>query len=108
VWDMRLNRGAAIDLDLPDGHTSALVVLSGHVTVGGAQVAGEAEMVLLDRAGAGTTVAADDDATLLVLTGTPIDEPIAGYGPFVMNSEAEIRTAIDDFNAGRFGRMPAA
>jgi len=43
-----------------------------------------------------------------VLTGEPIDEPIVGYGPFVMNSEADIRTAIDDFNSGRFGRMAAA
>nr|WP_182957227.1 pirin family protein [Gluconacetobacter tumulisoli] len=105
VWDMRLTRDADVTLDLPEGHTSMLVVLGGHVTVNGTQAAGEAEMVLLDRKGAGVAVHADGDATVLVLTGEPIDEPIVGRGPFVMNSEAEIRQAIADFQDGRFGQM---
>ena len=108
MWDLRLNRDASIELDLPEGHNAAIVVLTGHVTVGGSQAAGEAEVVLLDRVGAGTTIDADGDSMLLVLTGEPIDEPIVGYGPFVMNSEAEIRQALDDFNKGEFGRMAAA
>ena len=108
VWDVRLNRDADLTLDLPEGHTAMLVVLAGHVTVGGSQPAGEAEMVLLGRDGAGIDVHADGDATVLVLTGEPIDEPIVGYGPFVMNSRAEIEQAIDDFNSGRFGQMAAA
>jgi redox-sensitive bicupin YhaK (pirin superfamily) len=105
VWDMRLNAGASVTLDLPDGHNSALVVLTGHVTVGGSQPAGEAEMVLLSKEGGDVTIDADGDAVVLVLSGEPIEEPIAAYGPFVMNSEAEIRQAIEDFNAGRFGQM---
>ncbi len=105
VWDVRLAADAQVALDLPEGHTSMIVVLSGHVTVNGTQDAGKAEMVLLDRAGAGAEIVAHGEATVLVLTGEPIDEPIVGYGPFVMNSEAEIRQAIDDFNAGRFGTM---
>lgn len=108
VWDIRLARDASIELDLPEGHTAAIVVLTGHVTVGGTQAAGEAEVVLLDKDGAGTTVDAEGDSMLLVLTGEPIDEPIVGYGPFVMNSEAEIRQAIEDFNKGEFGGMVAA
>ena len=107
VWDMRLNRDASIQLDLPEGHNAAIVVLTGHVTIGGTQAAGEAEVVLLGKDGAGTTIDADGNAMLLVLTGEPIEEPIVGYGPFVMNSEAEIRQAIDDFNKGEFGRMAA-
>lgn len=102
VWDVRLNRDADLTLDLPDGHTAMLVVLSGHVTINGAEHAGEAEMLLLDRDGGDVAIHADGDAVLLVLTGEPIDEPIVGYGPFVMNSEAEITQAIDDFNSGRF------
>ena len=108
VWDMRLNRDASLQLDLPEGHNAAIVVLTGHITVGGTQPAGEAEVVLLGRDGAGTTIDADGDSMVLVLTGEPIDEPIVGYGPFVMNSEAEIRQAVDDFNSGQFGRMAAA
>jgi redox-sensitive bicupin YhaK (pirin superfamily) len=108
VWDARLARDASIELDLPDGHNAAVVVLTGHVTVGGTQAAGESEVVLLGKDGAGTTIDADGDSMLLILTGEPIDEPIVGYGPFVMNSETEIRQAIDDFNKGEFGRMVAA
>lgn len=108
MWDLRLAAGASLTLDLPAGHTSALVVLSGHITVGGSQQAGEAEMVLLSREGQGVTIDADGDATVLVLTGEPIDEPIAGYGPFVMNTETEIREAIADFNSGRFGQIVPA
>lgn len=104
VWDLRLDRDADLTLDLPEGHTAMLVALGGHVTVNGSQEAGEAEMVLLGREGRDVAIHADGDTTLLVLTGEPIDEPIVGYGPFVMNSEAEIRQAVDDFNAGRFAK----
>ncbi|EKS27903.1 pirin family protein [Afipia felis] len=107
VWDVRLNSGADLTLDLPEGHTAMLVVLSGHVTVNDSQQAAEAEVVLLDREGSGAAIHADGDATLLVLTGEPINEPIAGYGPFVMNTEAEIKQAIDDFNNGRFVQTAA-
>ncbi len=92
---------------MPEGHTLALVVLHGTVTVNGTEVARDAQMVLLDRAGTDVVVEAQTDATLVVLSGEPIDEPIVGYGPFVMNTQAEIRQAIDDFNSGRFGRMVA-
>ena len=102
VWDMRIKADADVTLDLPAGHTAMIVVLTGHVTVSDAHQAGEAEVLLLDREGSDVQVHADGDATLLILTGEPIDEPIAGYGPFVMNSEAEIRQAVEDFNAGRF------
>lgn len=104
VWDLRLTRDADLPLTLPEGHTAMLVVLTGHVTINGGQQAGEAEVVLLSRDGSAVSIHADGDAMLLVLTGEPIDEPIVGYGPFVMNTEEEIRQAIDDFNSGRFAR----
>jgi len=104
VWDLRLIRDADLTLDLPENHTAMLVVLTGHVTVNGSEEAGEAEMVLLSREGSDIAIHADGDATLLVLAGEPIDEPIVGYGPFVMNSEEEIRQAVDDFNGGKFAQ----
>lgn len=108
VWDVRLNRDAATTLDLPEGHTAIVVVLSGRVVVNDDQPAGAAEALLLDRKGSQARLRAEADSALLVLTGEPIDEPIVGRGPFVMNTEDEIRQAILDFQSGRFGAMTAA
>lgn len=106
VWDLRLAAGKSVPLDLPEGHNAILVVLSGSIRDAGAQQsAGEAEIVLLGREGSDVTIVSEEESNILVLSGEPIEEPIAGYGPFVMNSEAEIRTAIEDFRAGRFGQM---
>ncbi|CAN5338282.1 pirin family protein [soil metagenome] len=102
VWDLRLGAGKRADFSAPAGHTVALVVLHGTVLVNGDAVAREAQLVRLDRDGSDFTLEANSDVTLLVLTGEPIDEPIVGHGPFVMNSRAEIAQAITDFNAGRF------
>ncbi|RAI02129.1 quercetin 2,3-dioxygenase [Acuticoccus sediminis] len=102
VWDLALKADADVTLDLPVGHTAMLVVLAGHVTIGDGHAAGAADVVLLERDGRDVDVHADGEATLLILTGEPIDEPIVGYGPFVMNTEAEVRQAAEDFNTGRF------
>jgi redox-sensitive bicupin YhaK (pirin superfamily) len=107
VWDLRLKAGHGTRLSLPEGRTRALVVLHGAVRVNGSEIARDAQMVMLDRAGTGVLIDADADSTLLLLGGEPLNEPIAGHGPFVMNTTAEIHQAIDDFNRGRFGRMPA-
>jgi quercetin 2,3-dioxygenase len=102
VWDVRLNRDADVILTLPEGHTAMLVVVSGHLTVNGGDSAGEAEMLLLSREGETVRIHTENDAAILVLTGEPINESVVGYGPFVMNSEAEIHQAISDLNSGRF------
>jgi len=82
-----------------------VVVLRGTVQVNGEQVARDAQMVMLDREGSDVMLDANNDVTLLLLSGEPINEPIVGQGPFVMNSTAEINQAITDFNSGRFGQM---
>jgi redox-sensitive bicupin YhaK (pirin superfamily) len=105
VWDLRLKREKPVQLPLVEGRTSALVVLRGTVQVNGSEVVREAQTVLFDRAGDEVLLEANDEALVLVLSGEPIDEPIIGYGPFVMNSETEIRQAVEDFQAGRFGQM---
>lgn len=107
VWDIRLNQGKSAEFSLPDGWNTALIVLRGTVQVNGDAIARDAEMVLLDAAGSHVTIEANNDAVLLLLSGEPIDEPIIGYGPFVMNSQEQIAEAITDFNSGRFGSMDA-
>ena len=107
LWDVRVDADAEITLPLPDGYTSMVAVLSGHVTIDGNGL-GEAEIARLSTDGAGISVKADGDAMLLVMTGEPINEPVFGHGPFVMNTEGEIRQAIADFNSGKFGAMAPA
>lgn len=108
VWDLRLNQGAQVTLPVPEGHTAAVVVLRGTVQVNGETVVRDAQMVLLDRAGDALTLDANNDAVVLLLSGEPIDEPIVGHGPFVMNTRDEIVQAMKDFGSGKFGQMPEA
>jgi len=105
VWDLRLNAGASLQLPVAAGRNAALVVLRGNVRINGEREAGPSSLVLLDRQGEDVTVEALEGASVLLLSGEPIDEPIVGYGPFVMNSHAEITESFDDFHAGRFGQM---
>ncbi len=105
VWDICLQQGHHAELPVADGRTLALVVLKGSVRINGGSPVGEAQLVTFDRAGTDVFVDADSDATVLLLSGEPIDEPVVGYGPFVMNSQAEIAQAVNDFNSGRFGQI---
>ena len=105
VLDVRLRAGRTVALPQPEGWTTLVVVLAGTVAVNGDTVLRAAEMATLSTAGTGLTIEANGDAKLLVLAGEPIDEPVVGYGPFVMNSPQQITQAIEDFNSGRFGRV---
>lgn len=105
VWDVRLVAGATATLPQAEGWTTLLVVLDGTVQVNGEAVLRQTQMATLSTEGEGVVIEANADAKVLLLAGAPIDEPVAGYGPFVMNTQAEIAEAIRDFNAGKFGRM---
>jgi redox-sensitive bicupin YhaK (pirin superfamily) len=107
IWDLRLAQGKSTTLDFREGHMAGLVILSGSVLVNGAQPAREAQFVHLDREGRSVTIDAENDATILVLSGAPIDEPVVMHGPFVMNTPQQIREALADFQAGRFGAIAA-
>ncbi|MBV7597846.1 pirin family protein [Aeromonas sp. sia0103] len=105
VWDLRLKAGASLVLPAVDGWNTAIVVLKGSVRINGQEEAGEAQLVLLDPRGSDLQLETREGVLLLLLSGEPIDEPIVGYGPFVMNSQEEITQAIDDFNSGRFANI---
>jgi redox-sensitive bicupin YhaK (pirin superfamily) len=105
VWDVRLARGKAATLDVPEGHTLSLLVLSGTIEIDSHEVARAAQTVILGRDGGPVAIESNDGAKLLVLTGEPIDEPVVAYGPFVMNMVSEIEQAMFDFQTGRFGAI---
>ena len=107
VWDVRLVQDRQVTLSLTEGDTALVVVLRGSVVVNG-KVGREAEVVALEREGSALRLEANSDTTLLVLTGAPINEPIVGYGPFVMNTRAEIQQAMSDYQNGKMGQIAEA
>lgn len=105
VWDVQLKAGHTVTLPAPEGHTTVPLVYQGRVKTADGQEAGDAEMIVYTRDGAGVQLTALADTTLLWLCGEPIDEPVVGYGPFVMNTPQEIQQAFVDFQSGRMGRL---
>ena len=104
VWDVRLHAGKSVALPQPEGWGAHVVVLDGTVQVNDTVLRAK-QAVTLAADGTDVAIEANTDAKLLLLAGEPIDEPVVGYGPFVMNSQAEIQQAIAGFNRGAFGRL---
>ena len=106
VFDVRLKAGDSATLSLPDGHNAAVVLLQGDVLVNGSQaLQGAAKIATLSADGESLTLEPKADSILLVLSGEPIDEPVASYGPFVMNTQEELVQAFADYKAGRMGQL---
>ncbi|MCH4564764.1 pirin family protein [Halomonas sp. EGI 63088] len=105
VWDLRLQAGGEVSLAVPEGHTSLLVVLEGTVQVNDDAVVRDEAVVAFERRGDALRLEANNDARLLLLGGEPLDEPVVGHGPFVMNSAEEIHQALADFQQGKFGNL---
>lgn len=106
LFDLRLREGAKVELPLTEGHNIGLALLKGNVEInGGSPLKGEAQLGTLSPEGNFATLEAKDDSVVLVLGGEPIREPVASYGPFVMNTQEEIRQAIDDYRSGKMGRL---
>lgn len=91
-------------VQLPNGHTTTFLVLSGEVEVEGKK-AGEGDLAIFERQGQVIVVKANTDARLLVMDGEPIAEPIVGQGPFVMNTRTEIQQAFEEYQLGRMGEL---
>ena len=105
VVDLKLHGTKREQIAVPDGWTTAVVVLRGSLRVEGSDPIEEAEVGLFDREGADIAIDEASEARALLLAGEPIHEPIVGMGPFVMNSPGEIRQAMIDFESGRMGRL---
>lgn len=105
VWDMRLSGGKTTSHVLPKGFTTLIVVLNGKIAVNDTETISEAEVSIFDREGDIISLTALEDTVALLLCGEPINEPIVGHGPFVMNTTQQIYQAIEDYQKGRLGRL---
>ncbi|HEU5340290.1 pirin family protein [Edaphobacter sp.] len=105
VFDVELKAGDAAEIALRAGHNAAAVLLKGSVVLNGSQLSGEARIATLGREGENITLVASEDSKLLVLSGEPINEPVASYGPFVMNTQEELVQAFEDYKSGRMGHL---
>jgi redox-sensitive bicupin YhaK (pirin superfamily) len=105
VWDIVLKAGERVELTVPEGHNTAVVLRKGDASVNGAKLSGEARIATLGREGDTVTFEATAESQLVLLSGEPINEPVASHGPFVMNTREEIMQAVQDFQSGRFGQL---
>lgn len=106
VWDIVLNAGKKAVLEIPEAHNLSMVVLRGNVTLNGKEQVDAGQLVGFEKSGGNVHIeAGSEEVKILLLSGVPIDEPVVGYGPFVMNTAEEIRQAISDFKSGKFGSI---
>jgi quercetin 2,3-dioxygenase len=106
LFDVILKAGERFELPLPERHNAAVVLRKGDVLINGTDnLSGEALIARLSEEGDAVTLEAKADTQLLILSGEPIAEPVASYGPFVMNTREELAQAVEDYRAGRMGHL---
>jgi len=105
LYDVRLRAGHSMPLQIPNGYNVGLLILSGQASVEGAHRLSEADLAVFASTGESVTIIAEADATILVMAGEAINEPVARYGPFVMNTKAELVQAMNDYQAGKMGHL---
>jgi redox-sensitive bicupin YhaK (pirin superfamily) len=102
VYNAKLKKGAVLGIDLPSFYNTGILVVEGSAGINDADVPTD-HFVLFKNEGEHITITAVEDSVLLILSGEPIDEPIAQYGPFLMNTYEELDQAIRDVSLGKFG-----
>ncbi len=105
LYNLKPKAGEKIELSFPAGYTTAILAIEGSVTLNNSETLPTNQLALFERDGEDIRVEALEDSILLVMSGEPLNEPIAQYGPFLMNTRAEIAEAIDDYNTGKFGYL---
>ncbi|MFA5713945.1 MAG: pirin family protein [Bacteroidales bacterium] len=101
----KLKKGGSATFNWPQNWNTALLVIEGTVLINGTDTAPQDHFVLFKNDGESFTIRATEESIVLLMSGEPIEEPIASYGPFVMNTQKELVEAFDDFNNGKFGYL---
>ena len=102
AYNARIKKAAKLALSFPANYNTGLLVIEGNILVNGNEAPTD-HFVLLNNDGENFEIESSEDSVVLVLSGEPIDEPIAAYGPFLMNTWEEVEQAIKDVNTGKFG-----
>ncbi|QHN64527.1 pirin family protein [Bergeyella cardium] len=105
MLNSKIKKGAKLDFRFPENYNTGLLVIEGSISINGTEKAPTDHFVLMANDGEVFSIEASEDAIVLVLSGEPINEPIAAHGPFVMNTRKELVEAWDDFQAGKFGQL---
>ncbi len=105
MYDIRLNENGEAEINLPGGFNTGLLIVEGEVNINENTFARQHQYVQFKNEAGDIKMKAGKKSILLLLSGDPINEPVASYGPFVMNTIEEIQEAIDDFNCGKFGKL---
>jgi redox-sensitive bicupin YhaK (pirin superfamily) len=105
VYNARLNKGATALFNFPEEFNTGFLIVEGSIKINRAEIATSDKFVHFKNVGSEITVEALENSVILILSGAPIHEPIAQYGPFLMNKPEEIQQAISDYNQGKFGYL---
>lgn len=105
MFNARLEENAKTEFSFPESYNTGFLVIDGEVRINDEKTAKENEFIYFDRIGTDILLEALKKSTILILSGEPLNEPIASYGPFVMNTSEEIKEAYDDYYAGKFGYL---
>ncbi|WP_120488775.1 pirin family protein [Bergeyella cardium] len=105
MLNSKIKKGAKLEFCFPENYNTGLLVIEGSISINGTEKAPTDHFVLMANDGEVFSIEASEDAIVLVLSGEPINEPIAAHGPFVMNTRKELVEAWDDFQAGKFGQL---
>ncbi|MBY0543476.1 MAG: pirin family protein [Sphingobacteriaceae bacterium] len=105
MYNARLNSGGKANFNFAANYNTGIVVIEGKVKINETEIANTNQFVHFKNEGEEIKIEALEQSVLLILSGEPINEPIAAYGPFLMNKPEEIQQAIADYNNGKFGYL---